>query len=309
MTDHMADREGNMNLPQGSFEEFQADWRTWQGRLRRYAARRLAYHEVPSGWLDADDVVQLTWLVLHSNQAKVRRPDRYMYRVAGRLIERAGREVFRSEGHYAQFWHDPNPWWPHGTSLYLSAEQAVIDRETATELAAAREDLTDHQRVVVRGLIDEELPYQQIADILGISVGAVSAYRARALAKLRTIIYLPGSGVGVEYGYLYTATRYTPSPEAYSRYMASRYAPSRYPAWRRTILVPVVALLLVIGAGVLAVAFGALRVLAGAAALAGLGLAVAAARWVATAAARGVRARQRRRAPDGDELRWKPDKD
>ncbi|MGC4959696.1 RNA polymerase sigma factor [Actinomadura citrea] len=178
MSDHVAGPADEAADNAGAaFEAFQAAWPFWQVELRRYAARRLAEFQVPTGWLDDGDVVQLTWLVLHRNRHRIDRPDRYMYTVARRLIDRARHTAARQESLGEEQLRHPDP--------ARTPERLALDGETAEELAAARRHLSGHQRIVLEYLIEEGLSYREVADELNISVGTVAAHRSRALSWVR----------------------------------------------------------------------------------------------------------------------------
>jgi RNA polymerase sigma factor (sigma-70 family) len=237
----------------------------WHHRLHRFAAHRLADDHVPCAHLDPDDVVQVTWLVLYLNQNRIDRPDRYMYTVDLRLITRAARET----GRYIS--QEPLEYSPRLDPWVSSAEQEVIDREATAELAAARRVLTRHQQIVLNALYDEGLPYEEVAGLLGISVGAVSAHRARALDKMRANI--PDSHADV----------YPLSPPRLSA--------------RRHRLVPVPLVIGAAGIGVLAAVVGVVPVLITIAAVTGIAVTIAVIWWIIISV-RAVRTRRRKRRPD-----------
>ncbi|MCM3807741.1 sigma-70 family RNA polymerase sigma factor [Streptomyces sp. DR7-3] len=163
--------------------------RFWRVELRAYAKRQLRQQGVPSGQLDADDVVQSTWLELHTAKAEIRRADRYAYRVARNAIRRAAREGRRTSSSALaaadetalsgadaaareQEWNS-------------SVEHRVLRQETASEIAAAKERLTPLQRGAVEGTVEHGLSRSDVAAELRVRTGTVSAHRARALSKLR----------------------------------------------------------------------------------------------------------------------------
>ncbi|MBP8534629.1 sigma-70 family RNA polymerase sigma factor [Streptomyces sp. MK37H] len=163
--------------------------RFWKVDLRAYAERQLRQHGVPSGRLDADDVVQSAWLELHTANTEIRWADRYAYRVARNAIRRAAREGRRTASTalasddvpvlgeayptaYEQEWNSP-------------VEYRVLQQETASEIAAAKERLTPLQRGAVEGTVEHGLPRSDVAAQMRVRVGTVSAHRARGLSKLR----------------------------------------------------------------------------------------------------------------------------
>ncbi|GAA0538969.1 MULTISPECIES: sigma-70 family RNA polymerase sigma factor [Streptomyces] len=163
--------------------------RFWKVDLRAYAERQLRQNGVPSGRLDADDVVQSTWLELHTATAGIRWADRYAYRVARNAIRRAAREGRRASSTalvsddetvlgeayktaHEQEWNSP-------------VEHRVLQQETASEIAAAKGRLTPLQRGAVEGTVEHGLPRSDVAARMRVRAGTVSAHRARGLSKLR----------------------------------------------------------------------------------------------------------------------------
>ena len=67
-------------------------------------------------------------------------------------------------------------------------EQQAIANETKIELARAMEQLAPDHREILQLRVVEDLPYEQIADILGIRVGTVKSRLARARLSLRKIL-------------------------------------------------------------------------------------------------------------------------
>lgn len=67
-------------------------------------------------------------------------------------------------------------------------EQQAITNETKIELARAMEQLAPDHREILQLRVVEDLPYEQIADILGVRVGTVKSRLARARLSLRKIL-------------------------------------------------------------------------------------------------------------------------
>ena len=67
-------------------------------------------------------------------------------------------------------------------------EQQAISNETRLELAQAMEKLSPDHREILQLRVVEDLPYEQIADILGVRVGTVKSRLARARLSLRKIL-------------------------------------------------------------------------------------------------------------------------
>ena len=67
-------------------------------------------------------------------------------------------------------------------------EQQAITNETKIELARAMGQLAPDHREILQLRVVEDLPYEQIADILGVRVGTVKSRMARARLSLRKIL-------------------------------------------------------------------------------------------------------------------------
>ena len=67
-------------------------------------------------------------------------------------------------------------------------EQQAITNETKMELAQAMAQLAPDHREILQLRVIEDLPYEQIADILGVRVGTVKSRLARARLSLRKIL-------------------------------------------------------------------------------------------------------------------------
>lgn len=161
-----------------TLEAFNEDWPGWYHELRRFAVGRLMRFGVPISLLDPDDVVQMTAEAMLARWVHIRHPHRYMYAPARRFIMRAAQQLPDAEIAWLLV--------PPRCGPACSAERAVLTRAARQWLAGALARLlTAHQRLVIHALMQEEVPYEVIADELAISVGTVSAHRARALAKLR----------------------------------------------------------------------------------------------------------------------------
>lgn len=67
-------------------------------------------------------------------------------------------------------------------------EQQAITNETRLELACAMAALAPDHREILQLRVVENLPYEQIAEILGVRVGTVKSRLARARISLRKIL-------------------------------------------------------------------------------------------------------------------------
>src|SRR5262249_37213067 len=64
-------------------------------------------------------------------------------------------------------------------------EESVLDNEKLEKLHAALTQLPEQMRLCAQLRIVYDLPYQEIATLLGISIGAVKAHLSQARGKLR----------------------------------------------------------------------------------------------------------------------------
>lgn len=160
------------------------DGHFWNEKLRPYAERHLRRNVVPPGRLDANDVVQSTWVELNTAKEPIQWADRYAYTVALRTIHRAARESHRSlsyDGTGLDEMHTATPELRWDSPV----ENSVLRRETAREIAVAKIRLTPPQRNAVEGTVERGLSRAEVAADLGVQTGTVSAHRARGLQKLR----------------------------------------------------------------------------------------------------------------------------
>lgn len=168
--------------------ELDRDWPVWEARLHHYAERQLYYHNVPPGRLDADDVVQLTWLVLHTTKEPIRWADRYAYTVARRMIVKAAREGNRFVVPATTVAEDASELMDErmiGCDRGSPVEHLVLRQETLAEIIVAKRQLTFSQLAAVEGTIEQHLPRAAVAASIGVAPGTLSAHRARGLLNLR----------------------------------------------------------------------------------------------------------------------------
>ena len=69
--------------------------------------------------------------------------------------------------------------------LYRDHSNQLIKKERNKMVREAIEQLPQNQQIVIRLIFHEGLSYQEIADILSISIGTVGSRRNRALANLK----------------------------------------------------------------------------------------------------------------------------
>ncbi|WP_433729898.1 sigma-70 family RNA polymerase sigma factor [Actinoplanes sp. CA-051413] len=190
---------GDQTGTAGSFVAFN------MGRLHRYAQGKLAQYRVPSGRLQADDVVNHTMAEVLERWEDIHQPQRYMYVVARRFVLQAAHDAGR-------FTHDPTTvdqpadfdqlapdemTWTSNRTLPPVEDQAC-GKVVADELRAAMDVLTDQQRRAVELVDMSRRSRTDSAAAMGVTPGAVSAHRARALKRLRTrVIHLQDALYGL----------------------------------------------------------------------------------------------------------------
>jgi len=131
---------------------------------------------------DALDAIQATWLRLAENAHQIRDPER----LGGWLVTTTRRECLHILRHIKR-----------GGDLLDMATETVADHSAApeqfiTEAYISRllwqlvDELSPRRRLVLRILFsDDPCPYDAIARITGIPVGAIGPTRTRALQQLR----------------------------------------------------------------------------------------------------------------------------
>ncbi|GAA2808789.1 sigma-70 family RNA polymerase sigma factor [Saccharopolyspora taberi] len=171
-------------------DELTHDWLVWQKKLRGFAERQLRFYDVPSGRLDADDVVQHTWLALRTAKDPIRHADRYAYQVIKSVVRKAASEGRRfalpsptadvpeepAEAHELareQVWNSP-------------VEHEVLRLERLAKISDIKEVLTLPQRTAVEGTVEHGLSRAEVAARMKVGVGTVSAHRDRGLRKLKS---------------------------------------------------------------------------------------------------------------------------
>jgi RNA polymerase sigma-70 factor, ECF subfamily len=140
----------------------------------------LAYRLLGSMW-DAEDVVADAYEKwMRADHATVREPRAYLLTVVSRLAldaltsARARREVY------------PGPWLPEpvATAELGPAEAAELDDTVAFATLHVMERLSPPERAVFVLREAFALPYEQIADIVGVSAAACRQIQHRAAARL-----------------------------------------------------------------------------------------------------------------------------
>jgi len=175
--------DGAQNMAQLLAGISEGDPVAWDEVLCRY--RGLVSATVRSFRLqeaDALDAIQATWLRLAENAHQIRDPER----LGGWLVTTTRRECLHILRHIKR-----------GGDLLDMATETVADHSAApeqfiTEAYISRllwqlvDELSPRRRLVLRILFsDDPCPYDAIARITGIPVGAIGPTRTRALQQLR----------------------------------------------------------------------------------------------------------------------------
>ena len=75
-------------------------------------------------------------------------------------------------------------------------EERLIHKDDRSAVASAMAQLEEEFRVILTLRVVNDLPYEQIAEILGVKVGTVKSRIARARTKLRKILLQNGNNFG-----------------------------------------------------------------------------------------------------------------
>ena len=73
----------------------------------------------------------------------------------------------------------------------------VLERFSDAEVIRALQTLSDDQRVALVLVDVEEMPHEDVAEILGVAVGTVKSRTSRARAKLKTLLQAHASDLGL----------------------------------------------------------------------------------------------------------------
>lgn len=147
----------------GDRKAFEAIFRLYQPRLRYYL-RRLDHSSV-----NADDMLQDIWMKVIKKIGTLKDPRAFtawLYRIARNEVAMSNKARIKdpfvglSEEHL---------------DLHAQSDEPVFDEEDATRVHQSLDKLKTHQREILTLGFLEQMPYKQIAEVLGISVGTVKS--------------------------------------------------------------------------------------------------------------------------------------
>jgi RNA polymerase sigma factor (sigma-70 family) len=138
----------------------------------------------------ASDVVQIVWLRLLENCDRIEEPEclpgwlAVTCRRQALAAVNAGKRVTPTE-----FKYDVE-------DLNYSVESIVTQNEDAAAVKAAFDQLSDDDQQILRlSVLQPELSYQEISQVIGRPVGSIGPTRGRALERLKAAMDQAGVGV------------------------------------------------------------------------------------------------------------------
>ncbi len=171
------------NLPQLVAAAKQGDEEAWNTLVEDFAG--LVWHVIRGFRLPeavGEDIYQTTWLRLAEHLDRIRKPNS----LAGWLAQTARNECLRAIklGNRENLRDDIEvDLVDHGPPV----DQAITDRARDEVLWQAFESLSEACQRLLRLLIaDPPISYEQVGELLDMSVGSIGPTRARCLDKLRS---------------------------------------------------------------------------------------------------------------------------
>ncbi|HET6698694.1 MAG TPA: SigE family RNA polymerase sigma factor [Nocardioidaceae bacterium] len=128
----------------------------------------------------AEEVVQDAFVAMHGKWRGLREPDRALAYLRQSVVNRS-RSVLRHRGVQARYVPPTLPDQP-------SADEDVLAAERRTHVLEALRSLPDRQREVLALRYYLDLSEAQIAEMLGISRGAVKSHASRGVHALRSLV-------------------------------------------------------------------------------------------------------------------------
>jgi RNA polymerase sigma-70 factor (sigma-E family) len=128
----------------------------------------------------AEEVVQDCFIAMHDGWHRLREEDKALSYLKQAVVNRS-RSVLRHRSVMDRNAPKPAPDMP-------SAEQGAIAQLERTEVIAALRSLPDRQRQALVLRYYADLSEAQIAEMMGISKGAVKSHTARGMSSLRAVL-------------------------------------------------------------------------------------------------------------------------
>jgi RNA polymerase sigma factor (sigma-70 family) len=164
----------------------EGDTSAWDNIVRRYGGLvRAVARSFRLQHADVCDVVQMTWLRLAENCARIEKPES----LGAWLMTTARRESLRIARRARQVpIGDVEPT-TDARDRAAGPDEQVIGAETARSVRALLEELPPRWRTLLYALyIDLPRSYSEITDTVGIPTGSIGPTRTRALRRLRCLI-------------------------------------------------------------------------------------------------------------------------
>jgi RNA polymerase sigma-70 factor (ECF subfamily) len=190
-----ADRELVLRARDGDRDAFAEIVRSYQRRIYAVAMRMTRRHEV------ADDITQDTFVRAYRNLGRfeIGRPLKpWLTRIAVNLAINYLNGVAKRE---QPLYTEDAPGGPEGARLSRpepldsNPERALESEELALDLDRAVSLLPFEQRTVFLLKVVEEMRYEEIAKLLGISEGTVMSRLSRARGRLRVMLAAHGGPI------------------------------------------------------------------------------------------------------------------
>ncbi|GAA3815432.1 sigma-70 family RNA polymerase sigma factor [Streptomyces chiangmaiensis] len=148
------------------------------GQLVGYARKRLAALDVPSAWVDAEDVVQNALESVLARAEPVEKPRPYVFAVIRNEVRHAARRYRSGLGYGSR-----------AVDVQLEAAGPAVDScgtaDLRLDLEAALNTLPPQQRTAVLCTKALKLTQAQTAQVMGRSPGTVAAHVSRAVVTLK----------------------------------------------------------------------------------------------------------------------------
>jgi RNA polymerase sigma-70 factor (ECF subfamily) len=170
--------------------------------LRRYQSHleKILYHLAPD-WQDRSDLAQEVWIRVYRNIGRLQEPSKFKSWL-GRIATNLFYDELRKRKRHSPpvsldaprtVNHDEEMSWEI-PSDYPSPDEDLTTREFYDQLQTAIAELPESFRTTIVLREIEGLPYEEIAEMTGVSLGTVKSRIARARTKLQSVLqaYLDG---------------------------------------------------------------------------------------------------------------------